>query len=68
MKQNIDLKNIVHLPVDDGFPIQSTPLTEEDDRIIRAFIKKSKANQRRRELYAQHKIAKSINESAKFAQ
>jgi hypothetical protein len=40
MKQN----NIIQLPVDQGFPIQSAPLTEEDTRLILAFIKKSKAN------------------------
>ena len=46
---------MIHLPVDDGFPIQSMPLTDEDRRMIELFIKKSKAKLRRRERYAQKK-------------
>jgi hypothetical protein len=47
--------NIIHLPVDDGFPIQSMPLTDDDRRMIELFIKKSKVKLRRRERYAQKK-------------
>lgn len=36
--------------------IQSPALNQEDDNIIRDFIKKSKASQRRRELYAKRKM------------
>jgi hypothetical protein len=43
---------IIHLPVDEGFPIQSMPLTDDDRRMIELFIKKSKAKRRRRERYA----------------
>jgi hypothetical protein len=50
------IKNeIIHLPVDDGFPIQSAPLTEMDIHLIQAYIKKSKANRRRRQRYAEKK-------------
>jgi hypothetical protein len=59
MKKNIDFQHIVHLPVDDGFPIQSAPLTVEDIKLIQEFIKKSKATQRRRELYAKRKLTKT---------
>jgi hypothetical protein len=51
MKEN----NIIHLPVDDGFPIQSMPLTDEDRRMIELFIKKSEAKLCCRERYAQKK-------------
>lgn len=47
--------SIIHLPVDDGFPIQSAPLTETDIQLIQDFIKKSKANRRRRQRYAEKK-------------
>ena len=47
--------NIIHLPVDEGFPIQSAPLTDEDILLIQNFIKKSKANARRRKRYAEKK-------------
>lgn len=43
------------LPSDVDLLVQSPPLTKEDDRLIRDFIKKSKASQRRRELYAKRK-------------
>jgi hypothetical protein len=46
---------MIHLPVDEGFPIQSMPLTDDDRRMIELFIKKSKAKLRRRERYAQKK-------------
>jgi hypothetical protein len=47
------------LPSDVDLFVQSPPLTKEDDQIIRAFIKKSKATQRRRELYAKRKMAET---------
>jgi hypothetical protein len=47
------------LPIDVDLFVQSPPLTNEDDRLIRAFIKKSKASQRRRELYAKRKTEQS---------
>jgi hypothetical protein len=49
--------SIVHLPVDDGFPIQSAPLTGEDIKMIQDFIKKSKAAYRLKELYVKRKTA-----------
>jgi hypothetical protein len=52
--------NVIHLPVDDGFPIQSMALTDEDRRMIELFIKKSKAKLRRRERYAQKKALAQI--------
>jgi hypothetical protein len=47
--------SIIHLPVDEGFPVQSKPLTDLDRDMIILFIKKSKLNHRRRERYAQKK-------------
>jgi hypothetical protein len=43
------------LPPDVDLVIPSGPLTEENERLAMAFIKKSKTNRRRRERYAQKK-------------
>lgn len=67
MVQIIDFQHIIHLPVDDGFPIQSAPLTKEDVKMIQDFIKKSKASQRRRELYAKRKMGQSALKHAATA-
>ncbi len=49
------------LPSDVDLYINSGPLTEENERVVLAFIKKSKANRRRRERYAQKKTLQQKN-------
>ena len=49
------------LPYDVDLFIQSGPLTEENERLVLAFIKKSKYNRRRRERYAANKASSKGN-------
>lgn len=49
------------LPYDVDLFIQSGPLTEENERLTLAFIKKSKYNRRRRERYAANKASLKEN-------
>ena len=49
------------LPPDIDLVIQSGSMTAEDERLVSAFIKKSKANRRRRQRYAEKKALHSIH-------
>lgn len=49
------------LPYDVDLFIQSGPLTEENEQLALAFIKKSKYNRRRRERYAANKTSSKEN-------
>ena len=47
------------IPADEDLYFDNTPLSEEDYRRIGEYIKKSKANLRRRERYAAQKAQKA---------
>ncbi len=49
------------LPPDADLVIQSGPLTKENEHLVMAFIKKSKANRRRRQRYAEKKALQKQN-------
>jgi hypothetical protein len=60
IKKDIELESLLSPEID--LVIQSGPLSEENERMVLDFIKKSKINRRRRERYA---AKKTMNQDKK---